>query len=293
MNLLKVNFEKSRCDQSAYLSRAEHFFIIANRLNIFKNSQELEKAKEIVVNYRQGKVNGDLIEDQLWKAKQIYDSAFHPETGKKMILFARMSFQVPGNMFITGGMLQFYKTWSGDLFWQWINQTFNAVVNFTNRSGDSQISNSRLPTSGAVSTALLINKQVANLPLLVGHLVPFVAVVTANCVNIPFMRSYEISTSISVTDENGNHLGNSSKAESSRIFMAILPIFINLSLEVKILNVTPRPDARCPSLACRSHKIAAPALAPSVCNRKSTEIYSENKIFRMLLLIFKKCVIMF
>ena len=41
------------------------------------------------------------------------------------------------------------------------------------------------------------------------------------------------------------------------------PIVINPSLEVKILNVTPRPDVRSPSPACRGHKIAAPALAPS------------------------------
>ncbi len=46
-------------------------------------------------------------------------------------------------------------------------------------------------------------------------------------------------------------------------FCEYKPIVINPSLEVKILNVTPRPDVRSPSPACRGHKIAAPALAPS------------------------------
>jgi len=48
-------------------------------------------------------------EAQIWYAKKLKESAFHPDSGELQNVIGRMSFQVPGGMILTAGMLQFYR----------------------------------------------------------------------------------------------------------------------------------------------------------------------------------------
>ncbi|CAB1312958.1 unnamed protein product [Coregonus sp. 'balchen'] len=204
---------------------------------------------------RAGSIPPGTTEEQLHYSKKLYDSAFHPDTGDRMNLIGRMSFQVPGGMAITGGMLQFYRTVPAVVFWQWVNQSFNALVNYTNRNAASPITPNQIgvayltATSTALATAVGLNFYTKRAPPLVARWVPFAAVASANCVNIPMMRQQELLNGIAVTDENGNKLGHSKKAAVkgitqvviSRITMAapgmiILPIIMQRLEKYKFMQ---------------------------------------------------------
>ncbi|KHJ98051.1 tricarboxylate carrier [Oesophagostomum dentatum] len=231
--------------------RGQHFFAITNPLNLFNTDKQLRRYQRIVEDYKKGEVSDTLTVEQLWKAKHVYDSAFHPTTGEKMFIVGRMSAQVPGNMFLTGGMLTFYKSPAAVIFWQWLNQSFNAVVNYTNRSGESSDTKTLIQsycaatggalfaalglnslvkliqsycaaTGGALFAALGLNSLVKSAPPLIGRLVPFVAVCVANAINIPMMRRGELTEGIDIVDADGNKVGSSKRIARSAIAQVII-----------------------------------------------------------------------
>ncbi|OWF55044.1 sideroflexin-1-like [Mizuhopecten yessoensis] len=236
----RVNISEPRYDQNTYGGRARHFFITTNPLNLLATNQQLEHAKSIVVRYRNGERINGLTENDLWRAKHLYDSAFHPVTNEKMVLFGRMSSQVPMNMSITGCMLAFHKTTPAIIFWQWMNQSYNSVVNYSNKAGsnvsDRQLAMSYvLGTSGAVGTALWIKSLVKNLGPMVARFVPFAAVAAANCINIPCMRSRELMEGIALMDQDRNDLDLTSKTAARKAIGMVVVSRILIATPVMVI----------------------------------------------------------
>lgn len=226
---MSINIDRPRYDQSSYIGRAKHFFVTTNPLNILATNSQLEESKKIVENYRSSKtLPSNLSEDDLWNAKYLMDSAYHPDTKEKMFFLGRMSCQVPGNLFITAGMLAAYKSAPATVFFQILNQSFNAVVNYTNRSGDTPVATSTLATSFAIASssataaALLLGKIAKGMPPMFARCVPFAAVATANCINIPFMRSSEIINGIQLVNEKDEKVGQSPKIAKSAISQVVI-----------------------------------------------------------------------
>lgn len=79
----------------------------------------------LVQTIRLGKEPVTTTREQIIRAKKLYESAFHPDSGELQNIFGRMSFQVPGGMILTGAMLQFYRTVPQIVISQWANQSFS------------------------------------------------------------------------------------------------------------------------------------------------------------------------
>nr|XP_045622482.1 sideroflexin-2-like [Procambarus clarkii] len=168
------------------------------------------------------------------------------------------------------------------VFWQWANQSFNALVNFTNRNAKSPLTEKQMgvaylsATGAALATALGLKSFLAGrASTLLQRYVPFAAVAAANCINIPLMRQNELLDGIIVCDEDGNELVSSrlaavkgiSQVVFSRIFMAapgmtLLPVIMEKLEKQAWLRKNPRLNAPFQVLACG---VSLTFMTPAAC----------------------------
>lgn len=240
----RMNLDEPLWDQKTFVGRFKYFLWMTDFRTCVESEENLYKAKDLLEQYRQGNEPPGTTTEQLIYSRKLYESSFHPDTGDLQNVFGRMSFQVPGGMAITGGMLQFYRTATAVVFWQWVNQSFNALVNYTNRNAKSPLTTTQLgvayvsATASAMLTALGCKAYwTKNAGPFMQRYVPFAAVAAANCANIPLMRQSEILYGIDVVDENGNQIGHSRIAAAKGISQVIFSRIVMCAPGMLILPV--------------------------------------------------------
>lgn len=212
----------SRYDLNTYWGRVRHCAEIADPSMMFTTDLDLKHSREIISQYRHGKLKE--CTPEFWLAKKRLDSTVHPDTGETVLLPFRMSCNVLSNLVVTAGMLTPGLGTVGTLFWQWANQSLNVAVNSANANKSDTMTTRQFLSSYAAAVsascgvAIGLNKIVPRLKLSVatknvlGRLVPFVAVVSAGVANVFLMRKNEIRNGISVHDSDGNEVGKSRRA---------------------------------------------------------------------------------
>ncbi|CAK3805620.1 mitochondrial transport FSF1 [Lecanosticta acicola] len=199
----------SRHDLSTYWGRVKHSAEIADPRTLFTSSTGLEHAKNLIEQYKQGKIQS--MTPELWKAKKIVDSTLHPDTGEPVFLPFRMSCFVLSNLVVTGGMLTPNLTNTGTIAWQVANQSLNVGINFSNANKSTPMTTSTIVKSyflavgASCGVAVGLNSIVPRLKNLspaarttLGRLVPFAAVASAGVLNVFLMRGEEIRQGIDV-----------------------------------------------------------------------------------------------
>ncbi|PAA65988.1 hypothetical protein BOX15_Mlig017861g5, partial [Macrostomum lignano] len=233
---------KSRFDQSVFSGRLRHFFNVIDPRTLLVNDSGLQRSVQLLEAFKSGTVPPGTTTRDLWEAQKVKDAILHPDTGKKIYRPFRMSGFVPyGTPIVVGLLLPHSRLWH-TVFWQWLNQSHNAAVNYANRNASKETPVSRFLTGyvGAVSAAVsiavgltVVIRKANTLPpatkMLIQKFVPLPAVSTASTLNVLLMRNSELSEGIEVFDENRQVVGTSKVAAKRAIFdtaktRAILPV---------------------------------------------------------------------
>lgn len=209
---------------------------------MFVSDSDLKKAVSLLDDFKNKRLDPNVTEEQLWQAQKIKQATIHPDTNEKIFMPFRMSGYVPFNSPIVAGMLMKNPTTAQIVFWQWINQSHNACVNFANRNATKPTSMKTILTgyTSAVTSAvsisvglhLLLQKANTLKPLiknLLQRLLPLPALMTASTMNVVLMRINELDEGIEVLDKDNKVVGTSKLAakkalQETAITRCLLPI---------------------------------------------------------------------
>lgn len=182
--------------------------------------------------------------EELWKARKIKEAIKNPDSGEIIPMPFRMSGFVPFGVPIVVGMLLPNPSLPTTLFFQWLNQTHNALVNYYNRPilPGVPTNTRRLVEAyvGAVTSALGVSAGLQylfrNSTSFIKNFVPFFAVASANICNVTLMRRDELTNGIEIKNQKGEVVGISQVAAKKALFETALT---RVALPLPLLTFPP------------------------------------------------------
>uniref|UniRef100_A0A8B9V7P7 Sidoreflexin n=1 Tax=Anas zonorhyncha TaxID=75864 RepID=A0A8B9V7P7_9AVES len=261
---------------TSFYGRFRHFLDIIDPRTLFVTESRLKEAVQLLEDYKHGTLPPGVTNKELWAAQKIKQAIIHPDTNETIFMPFRMSGYIPFGTPIVVGLLLPNQTLASTVFWQWLNQSHNACVNYANRNATKPSPTSKFIQGylGAVISAVSIavglnvlvqraNKFTPATRLLIQRFVPFPAVASANICNVVLMRHTELEEGIDVLDSNGNIVGSSRIAAKHALLetaltrvvlpMPILvlpPIIMSILEKTSLLRSRPRMILPVQSLVC-------------------------------------------
>lgn len=206
-----------RFDQSTFFGRFARMFLACDPRLLTYSESEVRRCRDMVKDYQSLIANPppgvDNVHRTLWEADRISSAALHPDTGDAIPHPFRMSGYVPFNGPVCVAMVASQST-PALLFWSWVNQSQNALVNYYNRNASSEMTNETLLKSygAAVGSALAVAFGLATLiqkrfepskAKLMLRWVAFPSAVVASSLNCYIVRSPEMDTGIPLVNDVG------------------------------------------------------------------------------------------
>ena len=215
-------------DQNTFNGRLQKIQELIDVRTVFTSDEELARCQGLLAEFQKlGKLPAGVSDAQMWEAQRTVDAIIHGPTGEKMLIAGRMSMFVPMNVPATAGMIM-ARTVPQTLFWQWVNQTYNVVNNYTCRAGP-EVEVGPLAQSYGLAVAVSCSIAVGSGKLLkafpalqaFGLFVPYLAVISAGTCNVCFTRMDEIRNGIFVSDSEGNVVGRSIAAGQLAVYKTV------------------------------------------------------------------------
>ena len=265
---------KSKFNLDTYSGRLMHFFKLTNPFNFFISDKEIYEKKKYLEEYTnkiirsKQIINNNLNQpitdlnnktvsdnyfllskeeyDKLWDARYLVDSTFNPETKEKIPKPFRVNSFTASNVPIIIGLIVLPVTKFNLLFFNVLNQSYNAALNYYNGSktdeNNKQLMISfMLAISSSLAAAFIFKRVLGDCSKsitksIIQRIFPSCI---AGFINLFFMRSSYFTKGLSYSDVEGKQLGISKKIGAKAMLEgAVSRVILPLPLVFSILMMS-------------------------------------------------------